>query len=135
MGAGDNLQRKIMDDLHLLQGAWKQVRFEENGVIEPPDIHGGTGAITTIEGDRFEVRSSDGELLLDGRFILDPTTHPKSITWIDSMGDDAGKLLPATYKLSDDEFLFIASDEGKPRSTVFVTSPGLTLRGFVRHRT
>ena len=124
-----------MDDLQLLQGTWKQVRFEENGAIEPPDIHGGTGAITTIERDCFEVRSSDGELLLAGRFILDPTAHPKSITWIDSMGDDAGKLLPATYKLSDHELLFIASDEGMPPSTVFVTSPGLTLRGFVRHRT
>ncbi|MDQ0010842.1 uncharacterized protein (TIGR03067 family) [Luteibacter jiangsuensis] len=123
-----------MDDLQMLQGAWRQVRFEENGVIEPPDIHGGTGTITTIDGDRFAVRSPTGELLLAGRFILDPMAHPKSITWIDSMGDDAGKLLPATYKLSNDEFIFIASDEDMPRSPVFVTSPGLTLRGFVRHR-
>ncbi|URL58006.1 TIGR03067 domain-containing protein [Luteibacter flocculans] len=123
-----------MDDLQMLQGAWKQVRFEENGVIEPTDIHGGNGRITTIDGDRFAVRSPMGELLLAGRFILDPTAHPKSITWIDSMGDDAGKLLPATYRLSNDEFVFIASDEGMPRSLVFATSPGLTLRGFVRHR-
>jgi uncharacterized protein (TIGR03067 family) len=82
-----------MDDLNQLQGSWKQTRFEENGVIEPPDVHGGNGAITTIDGDRFAVHSTAGELLLAGRFILDSSKTPKSVTWIDSMGDDAGKRL------------------------------------------
>jgi uncharacterized protein (TIGR03067 family) len=123
-----------MDDLKALQGTWKQIRFEENGIIEPPDAHGGTGAITTIAGYSFEVHSLKGDLLLAGRFILDASTMPKSITWIDSMGDDAGKQLPASYVLDDEGFVFIAADEGMPRPLAFVTSPGLTLRGFVRHR-
>jgi uncharacterized protein (TIGR03067 family) len=121
-----------MNDLERLQGTWTQTRFEENGVIDPPDVHGGNGAITTIEGNTFAVRLADGELLLAGRFILDPSTTPRSITWIDSMGDDAGKLLPASYELDGDSFVFIAGDEGMPRPVEFVTSPGLTLRGFVR---
>jgi uncharacterized protein (TIGR03067 family) len=121
-----------MNDLERLQGTWTQTRFEENGVIDPPDVHGGDGAITTIEDDTFAVHLPDGELLLAGRFILDSTTTPRSITWIDSMGDDAGKLLPASYELDGDSFVFIAGDEGKPRPVEFVTSPGLTLRGFVR---
>jgi uncharacterized protein (TIGR03067 family) len=121
-----------MEDLELLQGTWTQTRFEENGVIDPPDVHGGNGAITTIDGDTFAVHLPDGELLLAGRFILDPNTMPRSITWIDSMGDDAGKLLPASYVLEGDSFVFIAADEGMPRPVEFVTSPGLTLRGFVR---
>ena len=123
-----------MNDLQNLQGTWTQTRFEENGVINPPDIHGGNGAITTIEGDTFAVHSPEGELLLAGRFIIDPTTTPRSITWIDSMGDDAGKQLPASYVLEGDSFVFIAGDEGMPRPTEFVTSPGLTLREFVRRR-
>ncbi len=123
-----------MDDLQKLQGTWKQTRFEENGVIEPPDVHGGNGAITTIEGDRFAVHAPEGGLLLSGSLILNSSRTPKSITWIDSMGDDAGKLLPASYELDDDSFIFIAADEGMPRPSVFVTSPGLTLRGFIRHR-
>jgi len=123
-----------MDDLTTLQGQWLQVRFEENGVIEPPDIHGGNGAITTIAGNTFSVSLPGGDILLAGRFVLDPTTRPKSITWIDSMGDDAGKALPASYELDEYSFLFIAADEGMPQPTVFVTSAGLTLRGFVRHR-
>jgi uncharacterized protein (TIGR03067 family) len=121
-----------MEDLELLQGTWTQTRFEENGVIDPPDVHGGNGAITTIDGDTFAVHLPDGELLLAGRFILDPNTMPRSITWIDSMGDDAGKLLPASYVLEGDSFVFIAGNEGSPRPVEFVTSPGLTLRGFVR---
>lgn len=121
-----------MDDLARLQGRWKQIRFEENGVIEPPDVHGGHGAITTIAGDTFEVRLDGGELLLAGRFIIDPTKTPRSITWIDNMGDDAGKPLPASYQLEGDSFVFIAADEGMPQPQAFITSPGLTLRGFVR---
>ena len=121
-----------MDDFHHLQGTWAQIRFEENGIIDPPDVHGGYGAITTIEGNTFAVHLPTGELLLAGRFILDPTATPRSITWIDSMGDDAGKMLPASYELNGDSFVFIAADEGMPRPVEFATSPGLTLRGFVR---
>lgn len=123
-----------MDDFDTLQGQWRQVRLEENGIIDPPDAHGGHGAITTIDGDTFAVRLDGGEVLLAGRFMLDPRTQPKSITWIDSMGDDAGKRLPASYVLDDEQFVFIAADEGMAQPTAFVTSPGLTLRGFVRHR-
>src|ERR1700761_7460682 len=99
-----------MTDLENLQGTWIQTRFEENGVIDPPDVHGGNGAITTIEGDTFAVTLPNGELLLAGRFILNPSTTPPSITWIDSMGDDADKLLPASYVLYGDSFVFIAGD-------------------------
>ena len=37
-------------DLAALQGTWEQVDFEENGVANPPDIHGAPGAITVIRG-------------------------------------------------------------------------------------
>jgi len=121
-----------MEDLKHLQGTWTQTRFEENGIVDPPDAHGGRGTITTIDGNTFAVHHPNGELLLAGRFILDPNTTPRSITWIDSMGDDAGKLLPASYVLEGDSFVFIAADEGVARPIEFVTSPGLTLRGFVR---
>lgn len=123
-----------MTDLENLQGTWTQIRFEENAVVNPPDVHGGNGAITTIKDDTFAVNLPSGELLLAGRFILDPSTTPCSITWIDSIGDDADKLLPASYVLEGDSFVFIAADEGMPRPGEFVTTPGLTLRGFIRCR-
>lgn len=120
------------DDLALLQGAWEQVALEENGVSNPPDAHGGPNAITVIRERNFEVRMLDNRLLLAGSFTLDASTTPKSITWIDSMGEDQGKPLLASYTLDEDRFEFIAADAGQPRPTVFRTGRGQTMRSFVR---
>lgn len=119
-------------DFQALQGAWEQTSLEDSGVLNPPDAHTAPGAITTIIGDRFEVKTVNGEVLLAGRFSLDSTTRPKSITWVDDIGDDAGKQLPASYRLDRDEFVFIAADERMPRPLSFSTGPGQTMRTFVR---
>jgi uncharacterized protein (TIGR03067 family) len=121
-------------DLAALQGAWEQVDFEENGIRNPPDEHGAPGALTLIHGNHFEVRTIEGGLLLEGNFMLDANVVPKAITWVDSIGADAGKHLPASYRLEGDRFIFIAADEGMPRPTVFRTVPGQTMRSFVRRR-
>ncbi|HEC55730.1 MAG TPA: TIGR03067 domain-containing protein [Gammaproteobacteria bacterium] len=119
-------------DFQALQGAWEQTSLEDSGVLNPVDAHSAPGAITTITDDRFEVKTVDGDVLLAGRFFLDSTTVPKSITWVDSIGDDAGKQLPASYRLEGDEFVFIAADESMPRPITFSTGPGQTMRTFVR---
>ena len=119
-------------DSQALQGAWEQTSLEDSGVLNPVDAHSAPGAITTITDDRFEVKTVDGDVLLAGRFFLDSTTVPKSITWVDSIGDDAGKQLPASYRLEGDEFVFIAADESMPRPITFSTGPGQTMRTFVR---
>lgn len=121
-------------DVAALQGSWEQIGLEADGISDPPDIHGAPGALTTFVGDQFAVRTVDGSLLLAGAFTLDASTTPKSITWIDSMGSDTGKKLPASYKLDGDYFVFIAGDEGAPRPTVFQTVPGQTMRTFVRRQ-
>ncbi|QOQ77153.1 TIGR03067 domain-containing protein [Pseudomonas poae] len=119
-------------DYQALQGSWEQTALEDSGVLNPVDAHTAPGALTTITGDYFEVRTTDGEVLLAGRFTLDSTTTPKSITWVDAIGEDAGKPLPASYRLEGDDFVFIAADAGMPRPTVFSTGPGQTMRTFVR---
>jgi uncharacterized protein (TIGR03067 family) len=121
-------------DLAKLQGEWVQVGLEADGIIEPVDDHGPNGAVTSITGHHFAVHSVEGELLLEGNFTLDTSMSPKAITWVDSMGSDAGKHLPASYVLEGDRFVFIAADEGMPRPVVFRTVPGLTMRIFVRKR-
>lgn len=114
-----------------LQGTWRQVEWAADGVTRPEDELSG-GVFTIIEGAQFFVRTVEGELLLAGSFTMDATTSPKSITWVDSMGPDAGKLLPAIYTLKGDRFVFVASDEGRPRPTEFKTVEGWTMREFVR---
>ena len=119
-------------DRQALQGTWEQIALEDSGIANPPDEHSAPGALTTIEGDQFRVMTLDGEVLLQGCFALDASTTPKSITWIDAIGADAGKRLPASYTLDDEHFVFIAADEGMPRPTHFSTTPGQTMRTFVR---
>ncbi|OYU09588.1 MAG: TIGR03067 domain-containing protein [Pseudomonas sp. PGPPP1] len=119
-------------DFQALQGAWEQTSLEDSGVLNPVDAHSAPGAITTITDDRFKVKTVDGDVLLAGRFFLDSTTVPKSITWVDSIGEDAGKQLPASYRLEGNEFVFIAADESMPRPITFSTGPGQTMRTFVR---
>lgn len=120
--------------LAALQGSWQQVCLEADGISNPPDEHGSRGALTTFSGHQFSVRTVDGELLLEGTFMLDASTLPRSITWADSMRTDQGKQLPASYRLDGDHFVFIAGDEGAPRPTVFRTGPAQTMRTFVRRR-
>lgn len=121
-------------DLAALQGTWRQTAFEENGIADAPDSLDAAGALTTIRGDRFTVHTHAGERLLEGRFLLDASTTPRSITWIDAIGPDMDKRLPASYRLDGDRFVFIAADEGMARPVEFRTTPGLTMRAFVRVR-
>ncbi len=117
------------DDIAALQGVWEQVGLEADGVVDPPDAHSGPGVLCTIAGDEFSVRAPDGTLLLAGRFEIE---SPGSITWIDSMGEDAGKRLPASYRIDGDGFVFIAGDEGAARPLEYRTTSGQTMRTFVR---
>lgn len=131
--SADNPSHSATDrDLAALQGTWQQVEFEENGVRNAPDSHAAESAITTIAGYHFDVRGADGRLILEGAFTMDSSTTPKSITWIDSIGEDKDKPLPAIYTLEQDRFVFIAADAGMSRPTTFRTGPGQTMRSFVR---
>lgn len=122
----------MSDDLLMFQGRWRQVRFEENGLVNPPDSHGADGAVMTIDGHHFHVAIPGGETLIEGAFRLDETTSPKSIDWIDSFGPDAGQSLPSIYTLSADRFEFAAADADMERPRSFSGGEGITIRGFVR---
>lgn len=122
----------MTDDLAVLQGVWEQVTVEVDGVANPLDEYSAPGTLTTITGTHFAVHAPGGTLVLEGDFILDETACPKRVTWIDSIGPDTGKRLPAIYRLEGDHFVFVAADEGAPWPTEFRTGKGETLRRFVR---
>ena len=58
----------------------------------------------------------DGTVLIEGRFEIDLSSDPKRITWIDSVGADAGKRLPAIDTIEENQFTFVAAGEGQPYS-------------------
>lgn len=109
-------------DLERLQGQWRQIRFEENGRVDPPDSHGAAGAVMTISGQSFHVVVPGGKTLIEGCFALDDAANPKGIDWIDSMGEDAGKTLPAIYELADDRFQFWHQGISPPICSILVPS-------------
>jgi len=115
-----------------LQGLWRQVKFEENGLIDATDSHGAAGAILTISGNAFHVAVPDGPTLIEGNFVLHESICPKGIDWIDSTGEDAGKTIPAIYRLLPGGFEFAAADPGMARPGDFKGGEGVTVRAFVR---
>ncbi|OOY05958.1 TIGR03067 domain-containing protein [Thioclava sp. F28-4] len=119
------------EDLDRLQGKWVQVSFDENGRVDLPDSHGADGAVMTISGQSFHVAVPAGNTLVEGCFLLNDAADPKGIDWIDSMGEDAGKVLPAIYKLADDRFQFAAADAEMERPKTFEGGLGITIRSFV----
>ncbi len=119
-------------DLKRFQGQWRQVRFEENGIVDPVDTHGAQDAVMTIVGETFHVAIPGGEALIEGKFLIYDDMSPKRIDWIDSIGSDAGKKLPAIYTLSYDAFEFAAADADMERPQDFTGGSGITIRGFVR---
>ena len=122
----------MRSDLELLQGRWSQVAFEENGITDVPDAHGSPKAVMTIAGYTFHVAVPDEETLVEGSFAIDESHHPKHINWIDSIGDDAGKVIPAIYELGKDSFRFAAADPGMVRPDRFTGGQGITIRAFIR---
>jgi uncharacterized protein (TIGR03067 family) len=119
-------------DLETLQGQWEQISLEIDGVMDPPDDLSAPGGVTAFSGDRFTVHAADGALLLEGAFTLDASANPKQVNWLDTIGPDAGRPLPAIYRLDGDHFIFVAADAGASRPTEFRAGPGQIMRTFVR---
>lgn len=119
-------------DLRALQGRWLQYGFNENGVDDAPDDHSAPGAVMTVDGRTFRVCVPGQAPILEGTFVLDATTRPKTIIWRDATGSDAGKAFPAIYALVAETFAFVAADEGMAPPADFSTGPGLTLRRLRR---
>ena len=82
----------------------------------------------TFTGDAFVVTLADGSIPIKGTYRLDPTRDPKTVDWLDAIGEDAGKTLPAIYSLEGDRLVFCAAGPGQERPTEFRTRPGHVLR-------
>jgi uncharacterized protein (TIGR03067 family) len=124
----------IAEEMAKLQGTWKQIGYEREGVKEPIDDEAGWAPRSTFVGDTFVVTLADGTIPIRGTYKLDPTQSPKTVDWTDTHGEDAGKTLLAIYRLDGDRFTFCAAYPGQERPTVFSTGPGQVLRVHERER-
>src|ERR1043165_4466702 len=113
------------------QGTWKQIAYERDGVTEPLDEQG-WDPITTFTGSEFVVTLADGSIPIKGTFRIDPTRNPKTVEWMDTIGEDAGQTLMAIYAPEDDRLIFCAAYPGLERPREFRARPGQVLRVFRR---
>jgi len=116
-----------MTDSDRLQGTWKQIACERDGLTVSAEELTQTPRVT-FTGDTFVVSLADGTILIKGTFKLDPSCNPKQVDWSDNFGADAGKTFPAIYLLDGDRFVFCAADDGQERPTEFRTRQGQVLR-------
>ena len=130
---GTSHLNEIAEEIERLQGTWKQIRYERDGVTEPLDEQGWEPRSTFV-GDTFFVTLADGTIPIKGTYQLDPTRNPKTVDWTDTIGEDAGKTLLAIYRLEEDLFTFCAAYPGLERPTEFRTRPGQVLRVSQRER-
>jgi uncharacterized protein (TIGR03067 family) len=129
MGKNNSRPRSdaVAEELEKIQGTWRQVAHEREGVVSPPDELGREPRVTFV-GNTFAVRLGDGTIAIKGTFELDPSRTPKAVDWTDTFGPDAGKTFLAIYTLEADRLVFCAADEGLARPTVFRTGLGQDLR-------
>jgi len=124
---------EFSEEMDRLQGTWKQIGYERDGVTEPLDELGWEPRSTFV-GDTFFVTLADGSIPIRGTYKIDPTRNPKTVDWTDTTGEDAGKTLLAIYRLEEDLFTFCAVYPGLERPTEFRTRPGQVLRVSQRER-
>ena len=122
----------VAEEMEKLQGTWRQIAHERDGVADPPEERGWEPRVT-FTGDTFVVTLADGTTAIKGTFKLDPTQEPKAVDWTDTFGPDAGKTFLAIYSLDGDRLVFCAAAEGQERPTEFRAGPGLDVSVF--HRT
>jgi uncharacterized protein (TIGR03067 family) len=117
----------ITEEIAKFQGSWQQISSETGGVKDQPDEFGSAPRVAFV-GNRYVVRRADDTIVIKGRFRVHPAQTPKGIDWMDTIGADAGRTLPAIYTLEDDQLLFCAADHGQPRPSEFCSAPGQVLR-------
>jgi uncharacterized protein (TIGR03067 family) len=124
---------RIVTDLERLQGRWRQIASSVDGAGEQAAFAGdefGGALVTVFAGHTFHVLDAAGVTFLAGQFVLDEAAH--AVDWIDSIGADAGTVLPARYELTETTFAFAAADAGAARPVHVAPAAGVTLRRLVR---
>ena len=86
----------VAEEMGKFQGTWRQIAYEKDGVLDPPDEQGWEPRVTFTD-DTFIVRLVDGSIAIKGTFKVDPTREPKAVDWTDTFGPDAGKTFLAIY--------------------------------------
>lgn len=115
-----------------LQGSWKCVSMQFNGVKTEPDL------IHTIKGDTWESKV-DGRVAQSGTFkLVDLDASPKQIDSLTTsadaevVGERKGKTNRGIFMLDGDTLIMCVHDDERPKSFITQTDDGCTVAQFKR---
>jgi uncharacterized protein (TIGR03067 family) len=125
------MEKDSQEEYKKFAGLWIQENCNSDEKDNPVENYGAFPTVT-FTNNQFVVRSTTGEIVIEGLFSINPNAAPKEIDWLDTFGEDKGKTFLAIYEVTEDRLAFCAANEGMERPTKIEPKIGHTLRFFKR---
>jgi uncharacterized protein (TIGR03067 family) len=121
--AADTGKDSKKTDKERLEGTWKVIGGERDGMKLSDEDVKKLDVTVTIKGDRYSAKANGEDE--DGKIKIDPTKKPKTLDFIIESGSDKGKTQLAVYSLEGDKLtICIAAPGGEKRPTELKTAAG-----------
>jgi uncharacterized protein (TIGR03067 family) len=120
--ADDEKQTAIKKDRKQYEGTWRVVSLEINGNKAGDED---AKKITVVnKSDGVWILQVNGDKVTEGTSEIDPTKTPKTIDFMETEGDNKGKICLGIYELAGDTRKLCFSQPGKDRPTEFSAPAG-----------
>ena len=120
--ADDEKQTAIKKDRKQYEGTWRVVSLEINGNKSTEED---ANKITVAnKADGVWILEVDGKKITEGTSELDPTRKPKTIDFMETEGDNKGRIVLGIYELGDDTRKLCYAQPGKDRPAEFSAPAG-----------
>jgi uncharacterized protein (TIGR03067 family) len=120
--ADDAKQDAIKKDRKKYEGTWRVTSLEINGNKSSEED---AKKITVVnKTDGTWILQVDGGKITEGTSEIDPTKNPKTIDFMETEGDNKGKIVLGIYELGDDTRKLCYAEPGKGRPSDFSASAG-----------
>jgi uncharacterized protein (TIGR03067 family) len=122
IAAEDDKQTAIKKDRQRYEGTWRVVSLEVNGKKAPEEDVKKISVVNKADGTW--ILQVDGEKVTQGTSEIDPTQKPKTIDFIETEGDNKGKIVLGIYELGEDTRRLCYAQPGKDRPSEFSAPAG-----------
>jgi uncharacterized protein (TIGR03067 family) len=132
--ADDEKQTAIKKDRKKYEGTWRVVSLEINGNKSSEED---AKKITVVnKEDGTWILEVDGKKITEGTSEIDPSKKPKTIDFMETEGDNKGRIVLGIYELGDDTRKLCYAQPGKDRPAEFSapSGSGYTLVVFMREK-
>ena len=120
--ADDEKQTAIKKDRKQYEGTWRVVSLEINGNKSTEED---ANKITVAnKADGVWILEVDGKKITEGTSELDPTRKPKTIDFMETEGDNKGRIVLGIYELEDNTRKLCYAQPGKDRPAEFAAPAG-----------